>query len=69
MLDMLDITETSTGRFQFAVAFFQIAIVLASVAIVANSLALLSLSAIGAGLGAALTVNGFFLIVALPSVC
>jgi hypothetical protein len=62
-----DHAEAQDPNFQFAQAFFQIAIVLASVAIAANSRALLGLSAGSATIATALAVNGFFLIVHLPT--
>ncbi|HVH81655.1 MAG TPA: DUF4337 domain-containing protein [Stellaceae bacterium] len=62
-----DRAEAQDPNFQFAAAFFQIAIVLASVAIAASSLPLLGLSAASAALATVLTINGFFLIVPLPS--
>ena len=62
-----DRSEAQDPNFQFAAAFFQIAIVLASVAIAARSPPLLGLSAASAALATVLTVNGFFLIVPLPS--
>jgi hypothetical protein len=55
-------------NFQFAAALFQIAIVLGSVAIVATSRALLGLSACLTVIALALTVNGYFLLVQLPSI-
>lgn len=54
-------------NFEFAQALFQIAIVLGSVAIVALSPALLGFSAVLTLVAAALTVNGYFLIVHLPT--
>jgi len=63
-----DHAEAQDPNFQFAAAFFQIAIVLASVAIAANSRALLGLSAVVSTLAIILTINGYFLVVALPSV-
>lgn len=62
-----DHAEAQDPNFQFAAAFFQIAIVLASVAIAANSRPLLGLSATSATVATALTINGFFLFVHLPS--
>jgi hypothetical protein len=62
-----DHAEAQDPNFQFAAAFFQIAIVLASVAIAARSPPLLGLSAAGAACATLLTINGFFLIVHLPS--
>lgn len=59
--------ELQDPNFQFAAALFQIAIVLGSVAIVATSRALLALSATGAVLAAALTLNGYLLLVPLPT--
>jgi hypothetical protein len=62
-----DHAEAQDPNFQFAAAGFQIAIVLASVAIAASSPALLGLSAVSAGLATLLAINGFFLLVQLPS--
>jgi hypothetical protein len=62
-----DHAEAQDPNFQFAAAFFQIAIVLASVAIAADSRALLGLSGASATVATALAINGFFLIVPLPS--
>jgi hypothetical protein len=62
-----DHAEAQDPNFQFAAAFFQIAIVLASVAITANSRALLGLSAAAAGVATLLGINGYFLLVALPT--
>jgi len=62
-----DHAEAQDPNFQFASAFFQIAIVLASVAIAANSRALLGLSAASAAVATALTVNGYFLLIHLPT--
>jgi hypothetical protein len=55
-------------NFEFAAALFQIAIVLGSVSIVATSRALLVFSAVLAGAATILTINGYFLLVPLPSV-
>ena len=54
-------------NFEFAQALFQIAIVLGSVAIVAASAALLGFSAVLTAIAVALTLNGYFLLVPLPS--
>jgi len=62
-----DHAEAQDPNFQFAAAFFQIAIVLASVAITSSSSALLGLSAASAVLATLLTLNGYFLLVPLPS--
>jgi hypothetical protein len=62
-----DHAEAQDPNFQFAAAFFQIAIVLASVAITASSRALLGLSAAGAAVATLLTINGYFLLISLPS--
>lgn len=61
-----DHAEVQEPNFEFAAALFQIAIVLGSVSIVALSPALLGLSAVLAACAAALTLNGFFLVVPLP---
>jgi hypothetical protein len=63
-----DRAEAQDPNFQFAAALFQIAIVLGSVAIVAASRALLGLSAVLAAIATTLTVNGYFLLVHLPSI-
>ena len=63
-----DHAEAQDPNFQFAAALFQIAIVLGSVAIVAASRALLGLSAVLAAIATTLTVNGYFLLVHLPSI-
>ena len=63
-----DHAEAQDPNFQFAAALFQIAIVLGSVAIVATSRALLGFSAVLSALATALTVNGYFLLVHLPSI-
>jgi predicted secreted protein len=55
-------------NFEFSSALFQIAIVLGSVAIVATSRALLGLSAVLTVCATALAINGFFLLVHLPSI-
>jgi hypothetical protein len=62
-----DHAEAQDPNFQFAAAGYQIAIVLASVAITASSPALLGLSAAGAVVATLLTINGYFLLVPLPS--
>jgi hypothetical protein len=62
-----DHAETQDPNFEFAQALFQIAIVLGSVSIVAASSALLGLSAVLAACATVLTVNGYFLLVPLPS--
>jgi hypothetical protein len=62
-----DHAEAQDPNFQFAAAFFQIAIVLASVAMTANSRALLGLSAAAAVVATLLGINGYFLLVALPT--
>ena len=63
-----DHAEAQDPNFQFAAALFQIAIVLGSVSIVAASRALLGLSAIISVAAVALTLNGLFLFVNLPTV-
>jgi hypothetical protein len=63
-----DHAEAQDPNFQFAAALFQIAIVLGSVSIVAVSRALLGLSALVTACATALTVNGYFLFVQLPSI-
>lgn len=63
-----DHAEAQDPNFQYAQAGYQIAIVLASVAITASSPALLGLSAVSAGLATLLAINGFFLLVPLPSI-
>jgi hypothetical protein len=63
-----DHAEAQDPNFEFAAALFQIAIVLGSVAIVATSPALLGLSAVLTAGATALTVNGYFLFVHLPSI-
>ena len=63
-----DHAEAQDRNFEYAAALFQIAIVLGSVAIVAASPALLGLSAILTVAAAALTANGYFLFVQLPSI-
>ncbi|HXO03916.1 MAG TPA: DUF4337 domain-containing protein [Stellaceae bacterium] len=63
-----DHADAQDPNFEFAAALFQIAIVLGSVSIVAASPALLGLSAVVAGAATALTVNGYFLFVHLPSI-
>jgi len=55
-------------NFEFAAALFQIAIVLGSVAIVATSRALLGFSALMTVAAVALTLNGYLLLVQLPSI-
>jgi hypothetical protein len=62
-----DHAEAQDPNFQFAAALFQIAIVLASVAIAAGSWPLLGLSAIGAIGATAMMINGYFLLVPLPT--
>jgi predicted secreted protein len=62
-----DRAERQDPNFEFAAALFQIAIVLGSVSIVAMSRALLGFSAILAAVALLLTVNGYFLIVTIPS--
>jgi hypothetical protein len=63
-----DDAERRDPNFEFAAALFQIAIVLGSVAIVATSRALLGLSTILAIIATLLTVNGYALLVPLPSI-
>jgi Domain of unknown function (DUF4337) len=53
-------------NFDFAEALFQIAIVLGAVSIVAEAQWLVRLSAVLTALATLLTLNGFFLLVALP---
>jgi hypothetical protein len=52
--------------FDYAEALLQIAIVLISVSIVANLAWLAGFGAVLGGVGALLTINGFFLLVAIP---
>jgi len=61
-----DYAREQDPNFEFAEALFQIAIVLGSVSIVAASPPLLAFSAIVAGLGLLLTINGYLLLVPLP---
>ena len=62
-----DRAEEQDNNFDYAQALFQIAIVLGSVSIVAASRPLLLLGLVLGGVGILLTVNGFFLLVAIPS--
>ncbi len=62
-----DRAEEQDNNFDYAQALFQIAIVLSSVSIVAASRPLLLLGLVLGGVGILLTVNGFFLLVAIPS--
>jgi hypothetical protein len=65
---MRDHAEKQDPNFEFAAALFQIAIMLGSVAIVATSRALLGLSAILTAAAILLTINGYFLLITLPSI-
>ncbi|HVJ51627.1 MAG TPA: DUF4337 domain-containing protein [Aliidongia sp.] len=61
-----DMAQRRDINFDFAEALLQIAIVIASTSILAASRPLLTVSAISAGIGILLSVNGFFLLVDLP---
>ena len=63
---MRDRASQQDNNFDYAEVVLQLALVLGSVAILAGNRAVLTISAILGAIGTALTVNGFFLLFALP---
>jgi hypothetical protein len=63
---MRDRASEQDNNFDYAEVVLQLALVLGSVAILASNRTVLTASAILGIIGAALTLNGFFLLVPLP---